>query len=42
MSSWQANLVLDPDRHHFDVIDALEDPDSYIVRLLTPQARESA
>ena len=40
--AWDCGHVVVPGKHHFDVIDALEDPDSYIVRLLTTQARESA
>ena len=32
--AWQANLVLDPDRHHFDVIDGLEDPQSALTHAL--------
>ena len=34
-AAWNAPLTLAPDRHHFDVIDALADPDSATVRTLT-------
>lgn len=37
--AWGADLVLAPGRHHFDVIDALSDPESVLVRLLTSCAR---
>jgi arylformamidase len=33
--TWGVEEVVVPDRHHFDVIDALVDPDSRLVRLLT-------
>ncbi|MHA6264748.1 alpha/beta hydrolase [Arenibacterium sp. CAU 1754] len=33
--AWGADQVIVPGKHHFDVIEALEDPDSQIVRLLT-------
>jgi len=33
--AWGAGHVIVPDRHHFDVIDALAEPDSELVRLLT-------
>ena len=33
--AWEVDLVIPPDRHHFDVIDALAEPDSNLVRLLT-------
>ncbi len=32
--SWEAPLTLDPGRHHFDVIDGCEDPDSPLMRAL--------
>ncbi|KUF10620.1 alpha/beta hydrolase [Pseudoponticoccus marisrubri] len=31
-NAWQAGHVIDPGRHHFDVIDALADPDSAMLR----------
>ena len=31
---WQCDLVIDPDRHHFDVIDGLEDPRSPLMARL--------
>lgn len=34
-NAWNSNLVIAPDRHHFDVIDALTDPDSDMVQRLT-------
>ena len=34
-NAWGAGHVIAPDRHHFDVIDPLGDPDSELVRLLT-------
>ena len=33
--AWDIDMVLVPDRHHFDVINALLEPDSNLVRLLT-------
>jgi len=33
--AWGAGHVIAPGRHHFDVIDALAEPDSDLVRLLT-------
>lgn len=33
--AWGADMVIAPDRHHFDVIDALCDPDSLLVGFLT-------
>ena len=33
--AWGCDLVIAPDRHHFDVIDSLADSDSELVRLLT-------
>ncbi|WP_116598775.1 alpha/beta hydrolase [Primorskyibacter marinus] len=33
-AAWQADLTVEPDRHHFDVIDALEDPESPMIRAL--------
>ncbi len=33
--AWGEDMVIAPGRHHFDVIDALEDPASNLVRLLT-------
>jgi len=33
--AWDADLVITPDAHHFNVIDPLTDPDSDMVRLLT-------
>lgn len=35
--AWGAQQVIVPDKHHFDVIDALEDPASDMVRFLTGQ-----
>ena len=34
-AAWGCDLEIVPDRHHFDVIDLLTDPDSDMVRLLT-------
>lgn len=34
-NAWDAAHVVAPKRHHFDVIDALSDPDSDLVRILT-------
>ena len=33
---WGVEAVIEPGRHHFDVIDALKDPESRLVRFLTP------
>lgn len=33
--AWQSDLVIAPGRHHFDVIDALADPDSALTQALT-------
>lgn len=33
--AWRAELTIAPDRHHFDVIDPLTDPESDLVRRLT-------
>jgi arylformamidase len=35
--AWEVAQVIVPDRHHFDVIDALMDPESELVRYLTAQ-----
>ncbi|MEX0282228.1 MAG: alpha/beta hydrolase, partial [Arenibacterium sp.] len=32
--AWEAGLVVVPGRHHFDVIDALVDPESEMVKTL--------
>jgi len=34
-AAWGADMVIAPGKHHFDVIEALTDPDSNLVRLLT-------
>lgn len=34
-AAWEAHHVVVPDKHHFDIIDALQDPQSDIVRFLT-------
>lgn len=34
-AAWGVSCVVEPDLHHFDVIDALEDPQSDMVRFLT-------
>ena len=34
-AAWDAPEVIVPGKHHFDVIDALADPDSKLVRTLT-------
>lgn len=36
--AWNCPTVIAPERHHFDVIDALADPESHIVRCITPAA----
>ncbi|SMC77972.1 alpha/beta hydrolase [Primorskyibacter flagellatus] len=33
-AAWNASLVVEPDRHHFDVIDALENPESAMTSAL--------
>lgn len=36
-AAWDCPTVIAPETHHFDVIDALTDPESPITRLLTPR-----
>jgi hypothetical protein len=35
--AWEVSLIVVPDRHHFDIIDALCDPQSDMIRFLTLQ-----
>lgn len=39
--AWRAALVVDPRRHHFDVIDGLTDPDHALIRALIPEGAGS-
>lgn len=36
-AAWDSPQVVVPDLHHFDIIEALRDPDSAMVRFLTPE-----